>query len=320
MAFSSATPFIHEEEQRKNQLLTVQLILEMWACWQEQSTTRLDHCTLAREFLLQWREEASRRTHSSSLPSSYKYYWYNSVWQRPAFMVPGLSSPPFCPRDEHPAWCRVLEDHFDNIRDECRPLYNNVRWEQLHKVGAGTHRDGAGAHDGDAVTCGDWREIVLFGAGEDISVARRTRRFLEENCPDAVALARRGGGEIIVSILAPNTRIAPHCASTNLRWTAHLGLEVPKHCTSGHRVAIRVADTWHTWQEGRVLVFDDSYEHEVVNEGNQIRVVLLLRFWHPHLTTTEQRTTVLQQALSWKEADRERRFHPPVPPISTNKS
>jgi len=31
------------------------------------------------------------------------------------------------------------------------------------------------------------------------------------------------------------------------------------------------------------MFFDDSYEHEIVHDGDQMRIVLLIRFWHPEL-------------------------------------
>lgn len=29
------------------------------------------------------------------------------------------------------------------------------------------------------------------------------------------------------------------------------------------------------------MVFDDSFEHEVLHEGDEARTVLLVNFWHP---------------------------------------
>merc|ERR1719272_20392 len=66
-----------------------------------------------------------------------------------------------------------------------------------------------------------------------------------------------GVGEIIFSCLQPGSHLKPHCASSNMRLTCHLGLEVPEGCT------IRVGQETRTWQEGECLWFDDSYEHEV---------------------------------------------------------
>ena len=42
-----------------------------------------------------------------------------------------------------------------------------------------------------------------------------------------------------------------------------------------------MATEWRTWREGRCLVFDDSFEHEVVHPGSAPRVVLIADLWHP---------------------------------------
>jgi aspartyl/asparaginyl beta-hydroxylase (cupin superfamily) len=224
--------------------------------------------------------------------------WTNA-WQRPGYLHPHLASKPVY--DEHPApWCQGLEQHWNVIRDELIELLS-VHWPA---VGSGAHRDGAGAHDG-SVVAGDWREIVLAGAGARPELAPKTYRILNEYCKDALELANAGGGEIIFSRLGPNTHIRPHCGTTNLRLTAHLGLVVPPD-----KCRIRVADQWLEWREGKVLVFDDSYEHEVVNEASTIRVVLLLRFWHPAL---KERSVALDRALQAKQEDLLQRCNPPVP-------
>lgn len=33
-----------------------------------------------------------------------------------------------------------------------------------------------------------------------------------------------------------------------------------------------------------MIVFDDSYEHDVWNHSNEERIVLLINFWHPNIT------------------------------------
>ena len=297
---------LHQQHDNDDHKQTViRLVQELMSCWEENPAVTI-HCQQARS-LLQWLHD--------DYPTMVTTYWPDP-WQRPAFSYRGLPSQAVCPRSDHPAWCRALEDEFAWIQQECQTSCYDA-WQDLPVVGSGTHRQGAGAHDGIVVNAtGDWREAVLFGAGESPAIAPRTRTWVKEHCPDAVSLARQGGGEVIISVLAPHTRIAPHCASTNLRWTAHLGLRVPTTTTTAEaRVQIRIADSWYSWQEGRVLVFDDSYEHEVVNDSDEIRVVLLLRFWNPHLALAARRTA-MPLALQWKEQEQERRFHPPTPPMS----
>lgn len=83
--------------------------------------------------------------------------------------------------------------------------------------------------------------------------------------------------------------------------------------------AIRVADRWHTWQPGKILVFDDSFEHEVVNDTDQVRGVLLLRFWHPLLllssvssSSSQSLFRALEQVCESQRLDQMRRCNPPL--------
>lgn len=62
------------------------------------------------------------------------------------------------------------------------------------------------------------------------------------------------------------------------------------------QVAIRVGDTpARAWQEGRVMLFDDSFEHEAYNESSKPRLVLICDIWHPELRTDEQRLAALKK-------------------------
>ena len=73
------------------------------------------------------------------------------------------------------------------------------------------------------------------------------------------------------------------CGSSNARLTAHLPLVVPPGCCS-----IRVGGETRPYREGELLVFDDSYEHEVWNtSATDVRIVLLIRFWHPDVPPSE---------------------------------
>ena len=88
--------------------------------------------------------------------------------------------------------------------------------------------------------------------------------------------------EIHLSLLEPSAHIPPHCGGVNAKLTLHLPLAIPEGDT-----AIRVASSVRGWTEGRVLVFDDSYEHEAWNRTSQRRAVLLLTAYHPDLSLDE---------------------------------
>ena len=46
-------------------------------------------------------------------------------------------------------------------------------------------------------------------------------------------------------------------------------------------VGIRIDGRVCHWEEGRALVFDDTFEHEARNESNSSRVVLFIDFEKP---------------------------------------
>jgi aspartyl/asparaginyl beta-hydroxylase (cupin superfamily) len=60
-----------------------------------------------------------------------------------------------------------------------------------------------------------------------------------------------------------------------------MGVIIPDDC------AIRVAEETRGWQEGRVVLFDDSFEHEVWNRSERERTVLIFEVWHPALEPAE---------------------------------
>jgi ornithine lipid ester-linked acyl 2-hydroxylase len=80
------------------------------------------------------------------------------------------------------------------------------------------------------------------------------------------------------SILDAGKRIPPHRGPYNGVLRLHLGLIVPE---PHERMGIRIGPEQRHWQEGRVLIFDDAYEHEAWNETGEVRVVLFVDFEKP---------------------------------------
>src|SRR4030095_3261501 len=58
----------------------------------------------------------------------------------------------------------------------------------------------------------------------------------------------------------------------------HLGLLVPE---PRERCRIRIADRVCHWEEGKCLIFDDTYNHEVWNDTDGNRAVLFVDFARP---------------------------------------
>ena len=51
---------------------------------------------------------------------------------------------------------------------------------------------------------------------------------------------------------------------------------------------LKVADETRVPEEGRLMVFDDTWQHSAWNDSDEPRVVLIFELWHPELTPPEQ--------------------------------
>mmetsp|Transcript_3501 Transcript_3501/g.7318 ORF Transcript_3501/g.7318 Transcript_3501/m.7318 type:complete len:104 (-) Transcript_3501:107-418(-) len=66
---------------------------------------------------------------------------------------------------------------------------------------------------------------------------------------------------------------------------AHSFLLIPAISTP---YGISASDQVREWKEGSAVVLDDSYVHEVWNDSEETRVLLLLDLWHPDVKAVER--------------------------------
>jgi aspartate beta-hydroxylase len=190
--------------------------------------------------------------------------WDNAA-QRDRDHVPGLRARPV--HDAGEFWFVAhLERRFPEIQAEIRRV-----------VEAPSDPVRPTVEDGWLLHSGSWEQAYLFREGRwQEEVCRHfplTRAILAE-IPEITTFSP---GVILVSRLSPGTHIMAHCGSTNAILRIHLPITVPDG------VWLRVADQTLRWEEGRCLVFDDSFEHEVRHEGTADRVVLIFDMAHPDL-------------------------------------
>ncbi|MEO9526073.1 aspartyl/asparaginyl beta-hydroxylase domain-containing protein [Roseibium sp.] len=88
-------------------------------------------------------------------------------------------------------------------------------------------------------------------------------------------------GMTYFSAIEGGTHILPHTGFTNGHLRCHLTLASSDECR------IRVGDETRTWDPGGLLIFDDTYEHEVWNDSADKRLVLLFDIFHPELEKEE---------------------------------
>ncbi|MFD1693056.1 aspartyl/asparaginyl beta-hydroxylase domain-containing protein [Azotobacter chroococcum] len=101
-----------------------------------------------------------------------------------------------------------------------------------------------------------------------------------QQCPETARIlsAVPGLNSAFFSILGPGAHIPRHTGVTKRILTCHLALVTP---TPAERCRIQVAEQTASWREGECLVFDDTYPHEVWNDTEETRVVLLIQFKRP---------------------------------------
>ena len=210
------------------------------------------------------------------------------------FYFPGLPQRAFYDPAEF-AWAAALEAAQPAIRAEAQAVLAN-RAGVAPYVEAQPNRP-AKAHS--LMNDPRWSAFHLYRAGKPLAGNA-------ERCP--ATMAALAGLPIpfitgrspmgLFSILAPHTHIKPHSGMLNTRLICHLPLIVPPDCR------LRVGNHTRTVQAGKMLIFDDSIEHEAWNDSDEIRVVLIFEIWRPELNAAERAgLTALFESVAGYEAD-----------------
>lgn len=157
-------------------------------------------------------------------------------------------------------WVDKLEAAWPDIRSELEQLLKSPDdIPSFHQISPDQKRISKGDN---------WKTFGLYVYGKRI----------DDNCAlcPRTAEAIRGIPQMrtaMFSILKPHYHIVPHKGPTRAVVRVHLGLIVPK---DKDNLWIRVDNQKLHWEEGKVIIFDDSYEHEVRNDTDELRAVLFL--------------------------------------------
>ncbi|XP_063768427.1 aspartyl/asparaginyl beta-hydroxylase isoform X15 [Eleginops maclovinus] len=211
------------------------------------------------------------------------YHWYElghkrghfaSVWQRSLYNVAGLKAQPWWTPKEtgYTDLVKTLERNWRTIRDEALAVMDQNTGSFVPE-------------EENLREKGEWGQNTLWQQGKKSGNAcqgvPKTCALLERYS-EATGCKR---GQIKFSVMQPGTHVWPHTGPTNCRLRMHLGLVIPKH---GCR--IRCTDITREWEEGKVLIFDDSFEHEVWQDADSYRLIFIVDVWHPELTAYQRQT------------------------------
>ena len=145
--------------------------------------------------------------------------------------------------------------------------------------------------DGDKA--GVWSEFMLFDGTEwnepRCAAAQALCKYLRSSPEVAGEVVHADGtvtppqGQVTIFKLKPGAHVLPHVGVTNRRLVLQFPLRGWKNVT------FRVDEEWRPYNKGKAMVFDDSFEHEVVHNGKADRVVLYAVLHHPGLGTPRLR-------------------------------
>jgi aspartyl/asparaginyl beta-hydroxylase (cupin superfamily) len=159
-----------------------------------------------------------------------------------------------------------LDRHYPEIRAEVErllgtgvdmPTYHDLDDRQKYISGASKQK---------------WKVFMLYAMGAKPEANR-------QQCPKTVALLDKVPHlfQAFFSILEPGKSVPAHNGPFPGYIRYHLGLIVP----ATNPPKIRVKDQMYTWREGESVLFDDTWNHEVYNQSDGPRVILLVDIMRP---------------------------------------
>jgi ornithine lipid ester-linked acyl 2-hydroxylase len=170
----------------------------------------------------------------------------------------------FFPLERFP-WVEHVEENWTVIREEVeRLLEDQAALPNFQDIS----KDQIEITDDDR-----WKTFFLYGYGFEAKLG-------VEMCPRTAALMREipGMTTAMISILSPRKHILDHRGPYKGVLRYHLGLIVPQDAQA---CRIRVGEDVRHWEQGRSMVFDDTYNHEVWNDTDETRVVLFVDVLRP---------------------------------------
>lgn len=118
-----------------------------------------------------------------------------------------------------------------------------------------------------------WKTFFLYGFGKKATLNCSL-------CPSTTSLIEKipGMKTAFFSILSPKKHIPAHKGLFKGIIRSHLGLIIPGE---KGECRMRIEGEMIFWKEGKMVIFDDTYEHEVWNDTKEIRVILLIDVVRP---------------------------------------
>lgn len=189
--------------------------------------------------------------------------WPNTMQRPELYYMPMENSKPWQDTDDFP-FVAKLEAGYSTI---LRELLSNLEKQRQLATEDIINRA--------AVKDNQWK-VIFLKHPDSSNYTEASHEFF----PETVKILKECGTDFILakfSAIVPGTHIKAHTGPSNDQLRVHLGMV---H-TGGAR--IRVGSEWRTWTEGKAMILDSSWEHEVYHDGPDLRVVLILDIWNPFI-------------------------------------
>ena len=158
------------------------------------------------------------------------------------------------------SWQEIRDEALAIARDlPSVPRFHEIMREQ-ESISANDHRD--------------WRMFILKAYGTEIpaNMARcPTLASLVAAAPDVLSAS--------FSFLAPRKHIPAHRGPFRGVLRFQLGLSMPRTTAGTPAAVLRIDDREYRIADGECLLWDDTYQHEVWNASEEVRIALLLDVW-----------------------------------------
>jgi aspartyl/asparaginyl beta-hydroxylase (cupin superfamily) len=188
-----------------------------------------------------------------------------------------------------PIW-EVSETGYEDKLKEIESSWETIRAEALELIRLTPEQNVTYGREAAANVKENWKHYYIHGLDQEsfpdriCDITPTLCKLLKDYPPITMCPL----GSIKISYIAPDTIIQPHTSNLNFRLRAQLPLFVPPlnetETSDMSKMVMNGGQHEIKWEEGKMVVFDDSFEHEVINETNQPRVLLIFDMVHPDMT------------------------------------
>ena len=172
-----------------------------------------------------------------------------------------IKTPPYLDLEKYFPDYKILEESWKEIKQEIEGVIDSGKTlPKFHEIDDGQEY----ISDNDGLSWG-LLNLLLY------------EMWHEKNCdlcPKTTSILKSLSSvkSAYFSILAPGKHIPPHKGPYKGIVRYQLALSVPKNGEC--KIIVDNKDCF--WEEGKSVLFDDTYTHEVINNTNEVRIALLL--------------------------------------------